>query len=239
MAHAIFSVYEILEYILLHTDQRTILRSQRVCRRWRTLINTSNNLQEALFFKPVRYQVPFGSEDRIRNSLVEDHLWPRFLQSDDDAYTRPEASWRWMLFQQPPTSTICVIEYTRLWGNPQYRCIKFTKPDDDFLRMGDVVVDPVLNAGNTKSISILVPGQDKWVFWHERNFDLNRVKALEEEFEGIREVSPAMHLEDCDFIVFTRLCGYLRPGSWHDPEERQLTRWLESLGKGEHIQDWD
>ncbi|OJJ83250.1 uncharacterized protein ASPGLDRAFT_475208 [Aspergillus glaucus CBS 516.65] len=238
MPHAIFSIPEIFESILLSIDLHTLLLSQRVCKKFHALISTSSALQEALFFKPVRHQLPYGSEDRVRNSLVEDYLWQsQFLQSHNDALTRPEASWRRMVFQQPPTSTICVIEYSQFWGKPRYRRFKFTKADGGCLRMEDVVTAVPGMDANTDCISILVPGEDKWILWHEPSLDLDKVKKLEEKYENERAATTTMFLEDCDFVVFVRVCGYLRPGAWHDVGERQLTGWLESIGKGEYVED--
>ncbi|EYE98587.1 uncharacterized protein EURHEDRAFT_383716 [Aspergillus ruber CBS 135680] len=126
--HAIFSIPKIFGSILLSIGPRTLLLSQRVCKKFHILISTSNALRETLFLKPARHQLPYGSEDHIRNSLVEDYPWqPRFLQSHDDALIRQEMSWRQMDFQQPPTSTICVIEYSQFGGKSQYRRFKFTK----------------------------------------------------------------------------------------------------------------
>ncbi|RAH51149.1 uncharacterized protein BO95DRAFT_437923 [Aspergillus brunneoviolaceus CBS 621.78] len=46
---------ELLELILSQLDPRTLLTAaQLTCRTWRTLIQTSHPLQEALFFRPAR-----------------------------------------------------------------------------------------------------------------------------------------------------------------------------------------
>lgn len=131
-----------------------------------------------------------------------------------------------MVFQQPPTSAICVIEYSQFWGKPQYRRFKFTKPDGGCLRMGEVVTAVPGMDANTDSISTLVPGEDECIFWHEPSLDLDKVRRLEEKYENERAAATPMFLEDYNFIVFTKVYGYLRSGAWHDVGERQLTGWL-------------
>ncbi|KAJ5343277.1 uncharacterized protein N7506_003101 [Penicillium brevicompactum] len=52
-AHAVLSIVEILENILCHVDQKTLLISgQRVCRHWHDVIATSPPIQKHLFFRP-------------------------------------------------------------------------------------------------------------------------------------------------------------------------------------------
>ncbi|PYI11997.1 hypothetical protein BO78DRAFT_382023 [Aspergillus sclerotiicarbonarius CBS 121057] len=123
----IFFIPELLEAILLDVDLRTLLTSaQRVCYFWHCVIRDSTPLQEKLFFKPMsptsqHHQTP------TRNPLIESDLWHCLkmtqLQVNDiwDPYMRhpyfsraeicgrPEASWRHMLLQQPPTSEIATI----------------------------------------------------------------------------------------------------------------------------------
>lgn len=122
--HKVFLVPEFLEMILLEFDTRTLLVSaQRVCRLWREMIRSSIKLQAALFFKPVA-QPPAPGSTPIRNPLLE-RVWREFFHSKpqfasdrwpdewsrtlpmmtrkrEEAYTRPEASWRRMLLHQPP-----------------------------------------------------------------------------------------------------------------------------------------
>lgn len=92
--------------------------------------------------------------------------------------------------------------------------------------MGDVVTAVPGMDANTDSISTLVPGEDECIFWHEPSLDLDKVRRLEEEYENERAAATPMFLEDYDFIVFTKVYGYLRWGAWHDVGERRLTGWL-------------
>ncbi|KAN0070628.1 hypothetical protein V8E54_011497 [Elaphomyces granulatus] len=55
--HKIFSIPEMLEAILLHTDMCTLLTSaQRVCHYWCDPIKEPPSLQAALFFQPVNHE---------------------------------------------------------------------------------------------------------------------------------------------------------------------------------------
>lgn len=51
----LFSISELLEAILVHLDQTTLLvAAQRVNKFWFNVISASNTLQQALFFKPIK-----------------------------------------------------------------------------------------------------------------------------------------------------------------------------------------
>jgi hypothetical protein len=53
-ANAVFSIPELLEAVLLHVDQTTLLvTAQRVSKHWLGVITASTRLQQALFFKPI------------------------------------------------------------------------------------------------------------------------------------------------------------------------------------------
>ncbi|KAE8349094.1 hypothetical protein BDV28DRAFT_160783 [Aspergillus coremiiformis] len=136
--HRIFSIAEILEHILSQTEPQTLLTTaQQVCQTWHTLIQTSTLLQETLFFKPTKapqQQKP----KRTRNPFLATKIWPDLFRkrphsqphhhstnyhyalppadpTKEDLYLRPEASWRRMLVQQPPTSSIGVFVLDRKW----------------------------------------------------------------------------------------------------------------------------
>ncbi|PYI35262.1 hypothetical protein BP00DRAFT_308465, partial [Aspergillus indologenus CBS 114.80] len=118
---------ELLEMILLHLNMRDLLLSSRVCRLWYDVIQQSSRIQQALFFRPYRQRAAIG-EPGLKNALVRDKLWDEFFarvlnsrrrpgnerhhlpkiesRKREDAYLRPEASWRKMLLHQPPTSLI-------------------------------------------------------------------------------------------------------------------------------------
>lgn len=247
MAHKVFRIPEILELILLHTETRTLLLSQRVCRLWLSLISHTPSLQIALFFKPSK--IPISSDQkRTRNPLFGDTLWPEFLRKQlptaprwykccyrldfpvldlarEQAYLRPEASWRRMLFQQPPSSCIGIVEYNAEGASDLYSHIRIFNPkgkaDEDencFLRMSDLVSP--LDSG------ALVPGQDKWVFWYEPS----HLTRLEREHRHERARVTSTYLNDCDFVVCTMYCDYLRP--WYKASRgNRLTFWLRSLDK--------
>lgn len=62
MPSKVFLITEVLEIILLTTDMRTLLLSQRVCRRWRNLIQGSHYLRAALFWS--LSDIGFHAENR-------------------------------------------------------------------------------------------------------------------------------------------------------------------------------
>ncbi|PYH72703.1 uncharacterized protein BO88DRAFT_422463 [Aspergillus vadensis CBS 113365] len=135
--HKIFLIPEVLEQVLVELDATTLLLSQRVCHLWNSLIKTSPTLQRALFFRPEKQsptedQTPkrttnpfmdkllkhFVSNPRSVNGTQDSSNWLRPfmpLQITDhprlgrkEPYSRPEASWREMLLDQPPTPSIAV-----------------------------------------------------------------------------------------------------------------------------------
>ncbi|OOF90077.1 hypothetical protein ASPCADRAFT_20905, partial [Aspergillus carbonarius ITEM 5010] len=124
--HRIFHIPDILEEILFHLDPTTLLLSQRVCTLWHILIKGSSRCQTALFFKPStsislaanRTLNPFFNTS-LRNHFLRNRLsrppprWKTFSQMQSDrahTFSRPEASWREMLLQQPPALRVGVVE---------------------------------------------------------------------------------------------------------------------------------
>ena len=101
---------------------------------------------------------------RIRNPLLEEILWPRFVNPEwkfpglnkqiiaklknKSLYKRESASWRRMLIQQPPTSVIGIVEHfthqspTR--DNTHHEQI-LVKPDQKHLRMGHLYKGSKIN----------------------------------------------------------------------------------------------
>ena len=130
-----------------------------------------------------------------------------------------------MLFQQPPSSCIGIVEYNAEGASDLYSHIRIVNPkgkaDEDencFLRMSDLVSP--LDSG------ALVPGQDKWVFWYEPS----HLTRLEREHRHERARVTSTYLNDCDFVVCTMYCDYLRP--WYKASRgNRLTFWLRSLDK--------
>ncbi|KAJ5952569.1 uncharacterized protein N7479_010982 [Penicillium vulpinum] len=180
--HDIFFINEILENILLHTEMRTLLTSaQRVSRLWNAMIRTSVRLQESLFFKPSKFEISDPSQ-RIRNPLLEDILWAQFFlkqrQTSEskiadisrfplrhperrklNVYLRKDASWKRMLLQQPPTSSIGVLEIIK---RSDSEFTKLSVGPNDFLRMGHIIA--LLEGDST-----LVPTRNKWILWNRRS----------------------------------------------------------------------
>ncbi|KAE8334057.1 hypothetical protein BDV39DRAFT_198964 [Aspergillus sergii] len=135
-AYRIFSIPEILEAILLSLDMHTLLISARVCCTWNKLIKGSRKIQQALFYIPLDTVAP--GQPPTKNPLVVEKVWVEFIRTQlpsrpifskslcgglrgipyissekrEQAYLRPEASWRRMLLQQPPNSIV------RFW-NPE------------------------------------------------------------------------------------------------------------------------
>ncbi|OJJ82710.1 uncharacterized protein ASPGLDRAFT_1494580, partial [Aspergillus glaucus CBS 516.65] len=130
------------------------------------------------------------------------------------AFFREEANWRRMLFQQPPTSCLGIIETILDSDSPWFSRIK-VMPRKDYIRVKDVY--------KTVHDGILMPGQDKWLFWYNPYF-LNRP---ERELQGERAIASSNYLEGCNLVIFTTKCWILRDhGIIND-----LDDWIDSLGK--------
>ncbi|KAJ5943268.1 hypothetical protein N7516_003436 [Penicillium verrucosum] len=180
--HDIFLINELLENILLHTDMRTLLTSaQRVSRVWNTMIKRSVRLQESLFFKPSKFEISDPSQ-RLRNPLLEDVLWAQFFLKQQRTpesktteisrfplgeperrklkfYLRKDASWKRMLLQQPPTSSIGVLEIIK---KSDSEFTKLSISPNESLRMGHIMT--LLERGST-----LIPTRNKWILWSGRS----------------------------------------------------------------------
>jgi hypothetical protein len=117
---------EICENVLLGLDVRTLLLSQLVCQRWADLIHSSSAIQQALFFKPAASK---HLQERQINPLLAEQFPPWFPEDNPEAcakgfsaldmneffesrerYLHPNASWRRMLIQQPPATTLSWVE---------------------------------------------------------------------------------------------------------------------------------
>ncbi|KAE8139258.1 hypothetical protein BDV38DRAFT_281423 [Aspergillus pseudotamarii] len=135
-ASRIFFTPEILEAILLSLDMHTLLISARVCCTWNSLIKSPRKIQRALFYIPSDTVAP--GQPRVKNPLVVEKIWVEFIRTQlysrprvggwlcgglreipyissektEEAYLRPEVSWRRILLQQPPNSIV------RFW-NPE------------------------------------------------------------------------------------------------------------------------
>ncbi|RAK99969.1 uncharacterized protein BO80DRAFT_476998 [Aspergillus ibericus CBS 121593] len=141
----IFIIPELLESILLNLDMHTLLISTRVSHLWNNLIKTSPRLQTALFLLP-QSTATASSQPRTKNPLLLDIIWPQFIArmlktrprpayigawfpdiistEKEEAYLRPEASWRRMFLHQPPTSRASFIVGPDIKKGPLHSYIK-------------------------------------------------------------------------------------------------------------------
>lgn len=126
-ASAVFATVELLEYILVHLPMLDLLtNAQRVNRHWKGTIKGSPCLQRKLYLQPELQEKGFLDCDRVANPLLEDVVPFCYQQHPDvlnyqmldltglevfsifsntnrkSAFLCPKASWRLMLFSQPP-----------------------------------------------------------------------------------------------------------------------------------------
>ncbi|KAJ5458132.1 hypothetical protein N7475_009520 [Penicillium sp. IBT 31633x] len=262
--HDMFLINELLENILLHTDMKTLLTSaQRVSLAWNTMIKTSARLQESLFFRASKSEVSDSSQ-RLRNPLLEDVLWAQFFLKQQEiskskiadvssfplreperhklkTYLRKDASWKRMLLQQPPISSIGVLEIVKRSDST------FTKlsvsPDSDFLRMGHIMT--LLQGRST-----LVPTRNKWILWSGRscvrmplNFELwtprwvyepGNLQPVQEwipdniDWDSLRLEVASMYLNDfdCGLVIVSERRQMLFQGEDQVHRESKLDRRL-------------
>lgn len=262
--HNVFLVTEILETILLQTDIHALLTSaQRVCRKWRGLIKYSTDLQGALFFKPVKYSLPRGVPG-IRNPLLADSIWPWFCARhankwgappveggakiplldfhDSERFFRKGASWKRMLFQQPPRSCIGLVEKDgKAVDGPAYTEFK-VQPDGDYLRIGDMVrpcsemfcvrIHPLPEEGllwfgmmhtpeDVKRKPLLLRG---WLLTDAQHGEIPQSQVV---------YATSKYLRDCDVVFFTLECGRARGqyvGEYdYNNTAVQLDKWLRDM----------
>ncbi|KAJ5561113.1 hypothetical protein N7535_009310 [Penicillium sp. DV-2018c] len=266
--HRIFLINELLENILLHTDMRTLLTSaQRVSRTWNTMIKTSARLQESLFFKPSK---PSNSKpiQRHRNPLLEDILWAQLLLKQQSStssnpttisrfplhtsdhrnlkpYLRKTASWRQMLLQQPPTSSIGVLEIIK---RSDSEFTKLAMTSGQFLRMSHIMA--LLDERCT-----LIPTRNRWILWSGRsrircplNFELWNPKWVYEpdtsrptpesvtenrniDWDSLRLAVAGMYLDeyDCGVVIVSERRQVLFQGVDLEHRVSRLDRRLEGV----------
>ncbi|RAH64210.1 F-box protein [Aspergillus aculeatinus CBS 121060] len=181
MAHRAFRIREILEMILLGLDMKTLLLSTRVCRAWNALIRSSPSIQKALFFRPAD---PVPGQAKAKNPLVEEKI--------DKAYLRPEASWRRMLLQQPPTSFVydrnlvkVYLPRDRISDPGGMGCI----PAGDFVRLQHVAA--YVHSG------FLFPGVYPSMFWADG-------PAVRSVRRTVKAGFFLRHYQEHDFVVITQ-----------------------------------
>lgn len=95
ISQRVIATAELLESILAQLPMRDLLKCQGVCRAWKTTIDSSPRLQEALFFKPSSVtrasplSPPEGASPTLtcndfqRNPLLESKFWPFFSKPTD------------------------------------------------------------------------------------------------------------------------------------------------------------
>ncbi|KAJ5479510.1 hypothetical protein N7530_005019 [Penicillium desertorum] len=267
--HDIFLINELLENILLHTDMRTLLTSaQRVSRVWNTMIRTSVRLQESLFFKPSKFEISDPSQ-RVRNPLLEDILWAQFFLKQQQTsesritdvsrfplreperrklkfYLRKDASWKRMLLQQPPTSSIGVLEIIK---RSDSEFTKLSTSPNNFLRMGDILT--LLQEGST-----LIPTRNKWILWSGRSrvrmplnfecwtpkwvYEPSTLRPVQEwipeniDWDSLRLEVASMYLNDfdCGVVIVSERRQLLFQGEDRVHKESKLDRRLEKAFGG-------
>ncbi|KAE8345132.1 hypothetical protein BDV24DRAFT_159966 [Aspergillus arachidicola] len=226
-ASRIFSIPEILEAILLSLDMHTLLISSRVCCTWNNLIKSSRKIQQALFYIPVDVVGP--GQPPIKNPLVVERIWVESIRAQlpsrpriskqlcgrlggipyilsekkEQAYLRPEASWRLMLVQQAPNSIV------RIW-NPEMppdrpyshrpgmfdTHAKWT-PNRDYIRLE--IVQYWVDAGT------FAPSPLPFLFW----VDPMRMRKVRSRKRLARNTLLTQYVAQFDFTINTDCYGWM------------------------------
>lgn len=208
----VFSIWELFEPILLLLDMRTLLLAQRVCRIWRETIRESQPVQRALYFEvdETPYCRHQGSPIYRQNPLAEEIVWPIMLAYAESGrtvitdgfrkLTQKTASWRRMLFTQPPDPTIGICFISMDDGNVE------------LLRWGwETKLTPgplYLNA-----IEFLVmdasfhPSRETCVFFDEGL--MNRYPSRDKPSKAML---PSNHPSNCFLVLFGPPAHDIRPG---------------------------
>ncbi|KJK61313.1 hypothetical protein P875_00042448 [Aspergillus parasiticus SU-1] len=234
--HKIFLIPEILEHILLQTPPQTLLTTaQRTSQTWHHVITTSPRLQETLFFKP-QPQPPnprTKTTNRTLNPLLPHKIWPHLFRKrltsqtttttnygytlpaadpvEEELYLRPNASWRRMLVQQPPTSSISVFVMHRSWisCDEDISPVKVFTADVEFLTLGRLHWSAF--------VGCLLPLERVACFW---NFgDYYQVKDV----EWRREMELAMERfgDACDLVYKDKVPDLTEPTNpWPRSQQR-------------------
>lgn len=156
---------EILEMVLLNLEMKDLLvNSQRVCRKWTACIQGSPRLQQELFMLPAREdsprvinpllaeQFPFWFQTRgCTYPPADEYSLKSFLSNRKDSILQPGASWRRMLIQQPPITSLGWLEiydtdYDPTFDADTYSFRQWYLPFPEGVRMSsfyDMAVDPV------------------------------------------------------------------------------------------------
>jgi hypothetical protein len=122
----VFSIPELLHFILLQLPLKDLLVVQGVCCQWHEVIETSETFQEKLFFQPTRDQsrppefnpllkmiFPSFNEATTMTAGITRSMFHEVDWFKDPSrrykFLRPEASWRGMLSIQPCSKLVDVM----------------------------------------------------------------------------------------------------------------------------------
>ncbi|KAJ5359510.1 uncharacterized protein N7496_011923 [Penicillium cataractarum] len=243
---------ELLEAIMLQLDMRSILKVQQVCQRWKQIITHSIQLQQALCFKPAKA----NAKCCTTNPLIEEIVLPQLLlrsrnfiipgkYPNFEPCFRKEASWRKMLPQQTPTSTIGVIEIVR---HEKYTFTKLA------VEPGSLRMEQLLDATEN---GVLMPTPNNRVFWttvaRSLNFEIwgqNWVQTKSPLPEGVPWIpanidwdtlrlgvaSMCLEQSGCDFVIVSEWPQLLFQDDMCPCQKTILDRWLENtFGKCEVV----
>lgn len=137
---------------------------------------------------------------------------------DSERFFRKGASWKRMLFQQPPRSCIGLVEKDgKAVDGPAYTEVK-VQPDRDYLRIGDMVYPCI-----EMHCSLIHPLPEEGLLWFgvvHTEEDLKRSPLLEgwrlrdgkhgEILQSQIVYATSKYLRDCDVVFFTLECGRAR-----------------------------
>lgn len=239
----VFGATELLEMVLLQLDPRSLLKAQQVCQRWKQTITHSIRLQQALYLKPAKSSNP----KRTSNPLIEEIILPQLLlrsrnfvipgkHPNFEPCFRQGASWRKMLPQQLPASTIGVIEIVR---HEKYNFTKLA------VEPGSLRMEHLLDAMEN---GVLMPTPNNRVFWttvaRSLNFEIwgqNWVQTKSPlpdgtpwipanvDWDTLRLGVASMCLEkhDCDFVIVSEWPQCLFQDDRCPCQKTILDRWLE------------
>lgn len=209
-SHVLF-IPEMLESILLklvghesfidrtHTrGEQTVLLSQRVCRRWNDVIKASQELQQALYFKPMSSKtggIAPSQNSHKANPLIQQIVKNKMYKyscpcvqgsgqknesppaSEEEAFVRKEASWRRMLVHQPPCSDIRGLVKQWLIGENTWSKAEYDGRDG-LLRLGDLEAGVIVGKLVPPCCDLIfqegsdpVPSLELWILLRHMQYD--------------------------------------------------------------------
>ncbi|KAJ5105749.1 hypothetical protein NUU61_003096 [Penicillium alfredii] len=239
----VWSTPELLESVLLPLDPRTLLVSaQRVCRTWTSLIRESSAIQKALFFTPVEGV----STEKAHNPLLAAAFPSLFhtinTDSEDEeefsfegldivqhpekraVYFRPEASWRNMLVQQPPTHKLAVWKSSFSWWNTY---IYFEIPGDSSKTQNGLRMETFFEALFLDDEVMFDIANRKEIIWWGRAPGLEKQIRRLEKLGGFKL--------DADIVVFTSSSGQCYEDEDEDENENAEPKPARKPNLGEQL----